>query len=317
MAVPNPETADRQVVEHEVESRLLSNPELRLVYQKLTRTEQPLSVKFLSGIIPGWEDIVPIKMNGTPSIGYARSDVSLAPVPWPAVIFPDTTSAGGKTSFTRGIVREYPDITTLIHTCTTRPIREEEQKESRPQIISNNPLVEAQVSDQYVHVTRQQFKMLADADFFIEKKPMWADEETTSPGHLYGIPRPFVEDAIKIRKHPFSFLIVDEEGQETAIDWLRKQHIQLKTQKWFILPTELPFSQLMNRIITLRKNEAAARIVDALNDLVGAPLRADIIIPNPEHISGQPVEAIRNAQHLMGILRPALFLKVTEAGNGG
>jgi hypothetical protein len=301
----SPEIAKR--IQMDLDSRLRGEPlEIQGFYKALSEPGQALSVEFLSQIAPEWNKFCPITANGRDVIGYAKPGLDLTPSQSAHLIMPDSPSAGGKTKIVHGLLKMCPDHARIIHTCTTRPLQPDERI-SETQIISENPRVEARVSPQYLHVSEPDFRRLSEAKFFIENpRHMW---ETQKPGSgaLYGIPRTALEQ-VGDDSIAYWFLIVDEVGQRSATNWLQANKKDVRLQKWFILPTQQTFSDLENRIMFLRTQQAAPRIIDALHDLWYGAGRTDVILPNPFDASPShtPHAALSNAKQLMNMLRPGV-----------
>lgn len=299
------EFVDYQFIRNQAELLLARQPlEIRTLYETLVATDKLLSVELLAGLAPEWDTLQPVTVEDQ-TAAFAKPGVSLSKTADHCFILPDAPSAGGKTLVTRMVVEACGDCAQLLPTVTTRPIRGEEQASATTVVLNENPSITALFSGQYYHVNHEEFSQLAKLHFFAEQRPMWQEATAGRKGWLYGIPHFSLERALT-GQQPFSFLVVDEAGQKKAIAWLRQLDSPPVIQTWFILPTEITFAQLAERIIALRKSEAPARIVDAVRDLHKGAERGDLVIPNPLDESGLPRQAVGHAHAIMKLLHPEI-----------
>jgi guanylate kinase len=296
-----PTERHKEVFRHLEDAIAHESPEIAEFYTTLTKTDEPLSVELLSDLAPYWREFRPVVANDEVH-AYAKEPVT--PLTEPLLLFTNAPSAGGKTAVTLGLVREFSASTNLIRTCTTREIRPEEQQVIKNIQISTDPDVTAGVSTQYIHVTKDQFLALNQKEYFLETRSQW--ETRHSKGDLYGIPREYLLNGIN-KGTPFTYLIVNEDGQVVVENKLKEMGNPIKTQRWFVLPTEQTFRDLRDRIIFQRAGEqvenTVARVVGAVYNLYAGE-HADVVIPNPYEASGKPTRAIEHAHILMYALRP-------------
>lgn len=287
----------RQVFAHLEHLMRGEDPAIEAFYDTLKETNEPLSVELLTALAPGyWEGLTHRLGNGIVH-AYAREEIRA--IEEPLLAFTNAPAAGGKTAVTLALARQYGDIARLVRTFTTRNLRPDERENVRREMIPGFP-IEADVTEQYMGVTKQDFRVLAEWGYFLEQIEQY--KEGNGKNALYGIPRQDLLDAIENPK-PFTFLIVNEQGQNEV----EAAKLPVRTQRWFILPTEQTFRDLRDRIIFQRASEGAEsvakRVQDAVHDLYAAQ-NADIVIPNPFEASGVPRQAVENMYALMGALRP-------------
>lgn len=276
-------------------------PEVVDFYRALNHTDEPLSVEFLATIAPYWGGFIHSLEDGE-THAYARKPI--VEIENPVIVATDAPTAGGKTTVTLETVRRHPEFARLIRSCTTRELRPEERENVKKVSIYSDPLIEAEVSTQYVRITTEEFRILSEKGFFLEELSQFGtkDEEP----FFYGIPKQYLLNAIE-KRMPFTYIIVNKKGQDVVQAFLKTQTNAPDFQRWFILPTMQTFRDLRDRIIFQRSSEkagkVASRLYNTINDLYTAEL-ADVIIPNPYETSRKPNQALENVHELMHVLRP-------------
>jgi hypothetical protein len=247
--------------------------------------------------------------NGLPMI-LIKEGVSVEPGNSPYFIFPDSPSAGGKTSLINNMLDRCGEGAWLIPTVKASSPSENRTDEDTDGtvLLNNNPPIEAHLtkSGQYALVTMQQFAILTDiSGFFLEQKPHF--------GSWYGNAKIFWDKAIAENK-PFSFSILDRDGTTEMISWLKTQKENgnmpdhIRESRWFLQPADLTLFDLIDRIEKARsKRQAGERIADAINDMWTSGQDSSIIILNRQETDiNQKWRAADATFELMCTLRPDL-----------
>lgn len=274
-------------------------------YEILKTADEPLSIEFLSRVAPEWNNFHPITHQGR-IIAYTLDGNMPEASSNPWVFMPDAPSTAGKTTLVRELAKECQDCIQVLRTCTTKRLPIEDIKSAVPWNISLDPFVMAKQTQQYWHVSESDFTALADSGFFVETRDMWATNTPHGSEARYGIPVRSLQQ-IQNSFTPVWFLVVDEEGQKRAKQWLSDNYgDRVKVQKWFLVPTGQRFQKLEDRIIFQRGPQAAPRIIDAVKDLWLGGNHADVVFPYPFDKSGIPHEAMSLTREFIGLLSPGI-----------